>query len=184
MRFFNHGLSNRNYLLIAFVCLTSGLLLGWLRLYLNQVALQDYTKYISRYRIPFNMLFPFERILTAIGYASLVITMIKINKLQHLWRALAAAGKMALTCYLLQSLLCTLFFTGFGMGYYGMLKQYQLYFVAAEIVLLEIVFCICWLKVYQLGPSEWLLRCLTHGKWLPNKIINQPSTAINIPALY
>ena len=47
---------------------------------------------------------------------------------------------MALTNYLLQSIACTLFFTGFGMGYFGKLDQYQLYIVVFEIWIAQVVF--------------------------------------------
>jgi uncharacterized protein len=106
----------------------------------------------------------------ALGYASLVLLLVGAGSLNRLWRGFAYAGKMALTNYLLQSIICTIFFTGFGMGYFGRLSQYQLYIIAGEICLLQLVFSILWLRHYYVGPAEWLLRCLMYKKWLPNKI--------------
>ncbi len=183
MGFFNMRFSGTQYLLIAVTGLTAGLLSGWFRLYYNQVALHDYDKYVSHHLIPFDLFFPFERAFMAIGYASLVIALMNVNFLKFLWRALAAAGRMSLTNYLLQSILCNLFFTGFGMGYFGMLKQYQLYFFVVEISMVQIVFSIFWLRHYQTGPVEWLWRCLTHGKWLPNKMLPPQTTTSALPAL-
>lgn len=182
--FFSSRFSKMQYLLIAIAGITAGLLLGWFRSHYNQLALQDYVKYINRYRMPFNLFFPFERAVMAVGYASLVLFFIAIGFLNVLWRALAAAGRMALTNYLLQSVICTLFFVGFGMGYYKRLEQQQLYLFAAEVCMVQIVFSVFWLRYYQAGPVEWLWRCLTYGTWLPNKIRKPDTTEPVMPALF
>jgi uncharacterized protein len=164
--FFSGSFPVKRYLLIAFGTITTGLLLGWFRIYFMNATLLDYEKYISRRILPFNFFFPFERAFLAFGYAALVIALLRVKFLQGLWKALASAGRMALTNYLLQSIFLTLFFTGFGMTYFGKLQQYQLYIVVAEIWLVQSVFSILWLRHFEYGPFEWLLRCLTLGKWL------------------
>jgi len=179
--FFNSQFSRSNYLLLAFTGVTAGLLLGWFRLHHNQLTLQDYAKYIDHHLIPYTLFFPFEMAFMAVGYASLILLVLGTGPLNRLWRGFAYVGKMALTIYLMQSIICTLFFAGFGMGYYGRLNQYQLYLVAGEICLLQIAFCVFWLRRYYYGPAEWLLRCLMYRTWLPNKknkpaIIESPVT--------
>jgi uncharacterized protein len=77
---------------------------------------------------------------------------------------------MALSIYLMQSLICTWFFAGFGMGYFGRLTQVELYIVAAEISLLLVAFSMLWLNRFEYGPAEWLLRWLVYRKKLPNRI--------------
>ncbi|MEO6720054.1 MAG: DUF418 domain-containing protein [Ferruginibacter sp.] len=168
--FLNTSFSRKKYLMIALAAIVVGLLLGWFRLQYHQYALHDYAKYVTGHRLPYDLFFPIERALLALGYTSLVLLMIRAGVLKFLWKSLAAAGKMALTNYLLQSILCSLFFAGFGFGYFGRLEQYQLYLVAAEICLIEIAFSIFWLRIYRYGPAEWLLRCLMYKKWLPNKL--------------
>ena len=117
------------------------------------------------------MFFPVERIVLATGYASLLLWLLRMNwKLfSWIWKALAAAGQMALSNYILQTILCTFFFYGYGFGYFGRLQQWELYFFVAEVVLLQIVFSVFWLRYYTMGPVEWLWRCLVYRKWLPNK---------------
>lgn len=180
--FFNSGFSRQQYLLMAVAGLTAGLLLGWFRLHYHQVALKDYAKFIDSRWIPYHIFFPFERGLMALGYAGFVLAIIGTNPLRRVWRSLASTGQMALTNYLLQSIICTLFFTGFGMGYYGRLSQWQLYFFVIEICMAQIVFSVLWLRYYQYGPAEWLWRCLIYKKWLPNRIniskLTEPASTI------
>ncbi len=168
--FFDQGVSRQKYLLLALAGITGGLLLGWFRLQYNQYVLQDYTKYITHHSIPANLFFPFERAFSAVGYAFLVMLLMKGGILKFLWQAFARVGQMALSNYLLQIIICTIFFTGVGMGYFGRLQQYQLYLFVAEICIVQTVFSIIWQRYYYYGPAEWLLRCLVNGKWLPNKI--------------
>lgn len=168
--FFNAAPPRSTYLLLALGGITAGLLLGWLRLHNQQMTLQDYAKYIDRHWFPHRFFFPLEVASLALGYASLVQLLIGTGTLNRLWRCFAYVGRMALSNYLLQSIICTIFFTGFGMGYYARLSQYQLYLLVAEISLVQIVFSVLWLRHYQHGPAEWLLRCLVYKKWLKNSL--------------
>ena len=180
--FFTFQQKRRKYLVIAAVGVVAGLLLGWFRLHYNQVSLHDYQSYVKGYYFPHDIFFPLERACMALGYSALVLLLLNVQFLTSLSRALARVGQMALTNYLAQSILCTFFFAGFGMGYYGRLNQYQLFFVAFEIVLLQTVFSVAWLKFFHLGPAEWLWRCLIQGRWQSNRIrkprITEPSIAI------
>jgi uncharacterized protein len=174
--FFTSRYKRRHYLLLALAGITSGILLGWFRLNYNQLALHDYTEYINRYWMPHTLFFPFERALMALGYAGLVLFLLEAGWLKALWRSLSIVGRMALTNYLLQTITCTIFFTGIGMGYFGRLSQWKLYVFVIDICIVQTVFSILWLRYYYYGPAEWLLRCLSYGKWLPNKI-HKPGTA-------
>ncbi|MEO5894008.1 MAG: DUF418 domain-containing protein [Ferruginibacter sp.] len=167
--FFDSSFASRKYLLLTLAGLAAGLLLGWFRLQYNQYALQDYTRFTSRHRIPFDLFFPIERAMLALGYAGLALLLMRAGILKFLWKVFAAVGQMALSNYLLQSVLCSIFFTGFGMGYFGRLQQYQLYAIVVEMSVIQIVFSILWLRYYYYGPAEWLLKCLVFKKWLSNK---------------
>ena len=119
-----------------------------------------------------NQFFPIERLLMATGYASLVMLLIQLKILQWLWKAMAAVGRMAFTNYFIQTIICTLFFYGYGFGYFGRLNQMQLYFFVAEIWLAQTVFSVIWLRYYNYGPVEWLWRWLTYGR----RFINNKKT--------
>jgi uncharacterized protein len=161
--------SAKKYLLIAIPCLVAGLLLAWFRNHCFDARLADYAKYLDQHKIPYNLLFPVERFLLAIAYASLIMLLLRINFLNRIWRSLAAVGRMAFTNYFLQTIICTLFFYGYGMGYFGRLTQVQLYFMVLELWLIQIVFSVIWLRFFTMGPVEWLWRYLTYNKKLPLK---------------
>ena len=169
--FFSSRFSSSKYLVIAVVAIIIGVALAWFRIHFQQLKITDYASYIEKQPLPYDMFFPIERIVLATGYASLLLWLVRMNwKLfSWIWKALAAAGQMALTNYILQTIICTFFFYGYGFGYFGRLQQWELYFFVAEVVLVQIVFSVLWLRYYTMGPVEWLWRCLVYRKWLPNK---------------
>ncbi|MBK7561230.1 MAG: DUF418 domain-containing protein [Chitinophagaceae bacterium] len=171
--FFSSRFSSSTYFIIALLTIASGLALAWFRIHMNDIRIADYEKYIQKRAIPYDQFFPIERILMATGYASLVIWLLRMNILKWLWRALAATGRMAFTNYILQSVICTFIFYGYGFGYFGRLSQLELYFIVAEITLVQVVFSVFWMRYYTMGPLEWLWRCLIYRKWLP---LNKQST--------
>ena len=70
---------------------------------------------------------------------------------------------MALTNYLLQSVICSLIFTGAGFGLVGTLDRFELYPLVLAIWVLQLWLSPLWLERYQFGPVEWLWRALTYG---------------------
>ncbi len=77
---------------------------------------------------------------------------------------LASVGRMALSNYLLQSILCTLIFYGYGLGLYGQLGPTLTLILSLVIYRLQISLSNWWLERYRFGPAEWLWRSLTYGK--------------------
>jgi Predicted membrane protein len=87
------------------------------------------------------------------------------------WRGrlgwLAPAGRMALTNYVMQSLVCTFVFYGYGLGGYEQLgRAWQLVFALA-LFALQVWLSTVWLRHFQFGPLEWLWRAATYGRWPP-----------------
>jgi uncharacterized protein len=102
------------------------------------------------------------------------------------WRRLllpfAAVGRMALTDYLMQSVLCTLFFYHYTTGLYGRIGP--AIGLAPTVILYgaQVVFSNWWLKRYRFGPMEWLWRGLTYGKF-PSMRKEEPLPTIEAPSL-
>ena len=74
----------------------------------------------------------------------------------------APAGRMALTNYLMQSIVCTLVFYGYGLGYFQQLpRAWQVPFVFA-LFGMQVVLSRWWLQRFRFGPMEWVWRSLTY----------------------
>jgi uncharacterized protein len=80
---------------------------------------------------------------------------------------LAAVGRMALSNYVLQSVVCALIFNGYGLGWYEQVGAASLMAVALLVYLLQIPFSMWWLARFRFGPIEWLWRSLTYGQAQP-----------------
>jgi uncharacterized protein len=105
-----------------------------------------------------------RRLATALGWLALLFALASSGALVAVRRALAAAGRMALTNYLAQSVLCALLFYGFGLGLYGRVTGFWLYAVVAGIWALELAWSGWWLARFRLGPAEWLWRSITYRR--------------------
>ena len=119
---------------------------------------------VDNYRtIPFQ-LYDIRRVLLALGHASLLLLIYRSQLVPWLMRALTAVGQMAFTNYLMQSIICSLIFYGYGLGYYGKLPFHQLYYVVAGVWLFQLIISPIWLQYFRFGPFEWLWRSLTYWK--------------------
>jgi len=110
------------------------------------------------------------RLLLALGYIGLVMAICRSGLLQRLQEALAAVGRMALTNYLMQSLLGNLVFLGAGLGQFAQWQRQELYLFVLGLWLFQIVSSVYWLRRYRFGPCEWLWRSLTYGRWQPMRL--------------
>jgi uncharacterized protein len=77
----------------------------------------------------------------------------------------AAVGRMALTDYLMQSVVCTLFFYHYTTGLYGRIGPAIGLVPTVLLYGAQVVFSNWWLKRYRFGPMEWLWRGMTYGKF-------------------
>ncbi len=76
-------------------------------------------------------------------------------------------GRMALTNYVLQSVVCSLLFNGYGFGFYEKIGAAGLWGITFAIYLCQIPLSGWWLSRFQFGPLEWLWRSLTYKEWQP-----------------
>lgn len=80
---------------------------------------------------------------------------------------LAPAGRMALTHYLSQSLICSLLFFGYGLGWYGQLDRLALALIAMTLCVAQWWVSPLWLSAFHYGPMEWAWRALSYGERPP-----------------
>jgi uncharacterized protein len=111
-----------------------------------------------------------ERLPVALASMALLMILCKAGALRWLTSRLAAIGQMALSNYILQSVVCAFLFTGYGFGLYGRLERYQLYYAVAGCWAISLVASPIWLRHYRFGPLEWCWRSLTYWKRQPMRI--------------
>ena len=103
----------------------------------------------------------------AFAWIAMVMLICKAGVFRAIQKALAAAGRMALTNYLMQSIICSLLFYGHGLGWYESFERVELLYVVAAIWTFQILFSVLWLKRFRFGPFEWLWRSATYLSWQP-----------------
>ena len=96
-------------------------------------------------------------VLTAFAWVGLIMALCRSGT-SLLSRLLAATGRMALTNYIAQSLLCSVVFYGWGLGMYGLLGYAEQWIVIVAIWALELAWSIWWLRHFNYGPLEWAWR--------------------------
>lgn len=108
-------------------------------------------------------------VFVSLGHISVFLMIIKSGALANLMERFAAAGRMALTNYLMHSVILTTVFYGYGFGLYGTIPRFwQMGFVIA-VVSFQLWYSPIWLKNHRFGPVEWLWRSLTYWKLQPLK---------------
>ena len=106
-------------------------------------------------------------ILVAFGHIALVMLAVKSEWMSGLMRRFQAVGRMALTNYLMHSVVMTTLFYGYGFALYGDIPRiYQMAFVVGMLGL-QLALSPIWLKHYRFGPAEWLWRSLTYWQRQP-----------------
>ena len=165
--FFTNKLPSSTYALTLLVGYGIGLPLSWFYAKFEAEWIGDIAKSVDYYRVAGWNLYDFRRVLLALGHASLLILIYRSNIVPWLMRALTAVGQMAFTNYLSQSIICTLIFHGYGLGYYGKLSFHQLYYVVFGVWIFQLIISPIWLNYYRFGPFEWVWRSLTYWKRQP-----------------
>lgn len=92
--------------------------------------------------------------LMSMGYIAILARMIQYTKLEWLWRLLENAGKMSLSCYVLQNLMASAVFYGWGLGLAGKLNSAAIIAVWLVISAFQLGMASLWLRGFKLGPME------------------------------
>ena len=109
-------------------------------------------------------------IITAMAWVGLIMVLAR-GASGLVSRTLAATGRMALTNYIAQSLLCSVLFYGWGVGLYGQLGYATQLSIVGLIWVLELAWSVWWLRQFKYGPLEWLWRSLV--RWTPQPMIQE-----------
>jgi uncharacterized protein len=116
------------------------------------------------------MLFYIAQYLLSAGYFGLVVCALNKHKWKKILSAFSPMGQMALTNYLMHSVILTSIFYGYAGGQYGELSRAPQMLIVFGIIAGQLVLSKWWLNRYRFGPMEWLWRSLTYKKMQPMKL--------------
>lgn len=112
----------------------------------------------------------------AFAFIALIATLWQKEAWRRVLVFLAPVGRMALTNYLLQTVICLLIFYGYGFGQFGRFGASRVTLIALFIFLFQILMSALWLKYFSYGPMEWVWRQLTYRRRLDLRLKRQPTT--------
>ncbi|MGV2897633.1 DUF418 domain-containing protein [Achromobacter sp. AGC78] len=105
--------------------------------------------------------------LLSMSYAALFLLAWRTRVIGRALRWLAPAGRMALSNYLMQSVVCAFLFTGWGLRLFASVSPLATVGIAVAIFAAQLPWSAWWLRHHAYGPVEWLLRALTIGALPP-----------------
>jgi uncharacterized protein len=147
--------------------LVVGLLVG---LPLNLLTAATYATATQTFS-PLTLLAPFNGYIGAPLLSFAYIAGITLLAQHDVWRKrlapLASVGRMALSNYLLQSIVCTTIFYSYGLGLFGQVGPAAGLLLSVAIYALQVPLSVLWLRHFQYGPAEWLWRTMTYGRLQP-----------------
>lgn len=165
--FFSNKLPTSTYATTLLIGYGLGLPISWFYVNAQTDWIVNPGLVVDQFRVvPFDI-YDIRRAFLALGHASLLILVYRSGVVPWLMRALTAVGQMAFTNYLMQSIICTLYFHGYGLGSYGKLAFHELYYVVVSVWVFQLILSPIWLSYFRFGPFEWLWRSLTYWKPQP-----------------
>ena len=124
-----------------------------------------YIEYYSEFSEAWNLFhiiaYAFGTVPLALGYAAGIALLCKKGITILNW--FKPVGKMALTCYLSQTVISIIVFYGFGFNLTGKYGFTYVMLIAFTIFIFQAIFSKVWLTYFKFGPMEWLWRKLTYG---------------------
>lgn len=112
---------------------------------------------------------PLAAIGLACGFALLYLRAAKSKTFE----AFARVGRMALTNYLMQSVVLTFLAYGWGLGLATKVSGFGVLAIAFFLFLAQSVASSLWLRVFAFGPMEWIWRSLTYLRLFPIRKVEQ-----------
>ncbi len=117
--------------------------------------------FLMRFSYSFRII---DNLFAGLGIICLISFLLTKERIKKGLLKLKPFGRMALTNYIMQSVLCIIIFYGIGLGYFGKLPLYIIYLIGISIIFFQIKFSQLWLSKYNYGPVELVWRRLSYGK--------------------
>ncbi len=117
-----------------------------------------------------DILFAFGSTMLCLGYAAAITVAAQHDGWKRILAPLGAVGRLALTVFLVQTLMFTTLFYGYGFGQAYRIGPAAVTAYAVLFFAIQIVACVWWLRYFRFGPTEWLWRTLTYLRVQPIRI--------------
>ena len=174
-----------SFILTALFCF---LFYGWLWTDAGEKALGNFIKLPwlkTIFRDFMQLLYMVKQLVHVAFYALLLITINSSQRGKKLLQPLARFGQMALSNYLIQSIILVPYALLFNK--FNNMPPFGGFILFLVVLIFQLFFSTAWLKRYRFGPFEWLLRSFTYWKWQPIKIAPRTSdgypSKIDLPVL-
>ena len=116
------------------------------------------------------------RVLIMVFYVATIVRCVHNDAWRRRFAPMAIAGRMPLTNYLMQTLIATTLFYGWGFALWGKVG------LAMDLLLAILIFFAIqvplskwWLARFELGPMEYLWRRLTYGRASLKPVAREPA---------
>lgn len=106
----------------------------------------------------------------AAGYTASVALLMERPRWARRLAAFAPAGRMALTHYLSQTVVCLAVFYGYGLGWIGRTGPAAALAFSLALFAAQAAWSPWWLARFRFGPAEWVWRSLTYGRLQPMRV--------------
>ncbi len=123
----------------------------------------------SEYRAILGKMMFVSDVFMGLFYLWLIAYLVRFKFWNFLLSPLKYVGRMALTNYIMQSIIGLFLFSSVGFSLYETLSPFQTILVAVIVFLFQVFYSRAWLKYFKFGPLEWIWRCLSYKKLLPFK---------------
>lgn len=146
-----------------------GLATGGVHLFIRPLAefARSHGPWAKVLAVPLSLSQIYHMPLLGLGFGALLLLLWQSGRAPSLLGAVASAGRMALTNYLLQSLVMTAVFCGWGLGLYGKVGSAAGLGISTSFFAIQVAGSAWWLRRYRFGPAEWLWRCAGYARVQP-----------------
>ena len=100
----------------------------------------------------------------ALGYIAVVTLLTQLPVIAKILSPVAKAGRMSMTLYIMQSIVCTVLFYNWGFGLFGKVDVQMGVFIALAIYVCQLVIAELYFTYFKQGPLEAAMKRLTYGK--------------------
>jgi len=108
--------------------------------------------------------FEVANVFLGFSYILLILLLSKTYIFKNILSPLKYIGRMALSNYLMQTVIFTTIMYSYGFGMFGSYEPWQLVIFAIIVFIIQVIASRIWLKYFRFGPLEWIWRKFTYLK--------------------